>query len=130
LDEASQEIEAYLSLARETGSLHYEAVALRVQGQISMAVEAWDTAGRALDTAITRLEELESRLELARALYQRGILQQVLSLRDLALADATRAYAMFEGCEAGPEVEKAKGLLEALGGLDIDDNTGISRENP
>jgi tetratricopeptide (TPR) repeat protein len=130
LEEATQEITAYLSLARETGSLHYEAVALRVQGQIFIAVEGWDAASRALDTAITRLEELESRLELARALYQRGILRQILNQMDLAHADATRAYALFEGCGAGPEVEKAKSLSEALGGLNIDDNSGITRKNP
>jgi tetratricopeptide (TPR) repeat protein len=130
LEEATQEIAAYLSMARKTGSLHREAVALRVQGQIFMAVEGWDAASRALDTAITRLEELESRLKLARALYQRGILRQILNQMDLAQTDARRAYALFEDCGAGPEVEKAKSLSEALGGLDIDDNSGITRKNP
>jgi tetratricopeptide (TPR) repeat protein len=130
LDEASQEIKAYLSLARETGSSHYEAVALRVQGQIFTALEDWDAAGRALDMAINRLDLLESRLELARALYQRGILRQILNQMVLAQADATRAYALFERSGAEREVKKAQGLLEALGGLDTDDNRSISRKNP
>ncbi|UCC88156.1 MAG: AAA family ATPase, partial [Anaerolineales bacterium] len=122
LEEATQEIANSLSMAHETGSLHREGVALRVQGQIFAALENWDAASRALDKAITRLDELESRLELARAHYQRCVLRQALGQMDLAHSDATRASALFEDCGAAPEAEKARSLVEALGRLDEEDN--------
>ena len=101
----------YLTLTREAGVLHNEAVALRVQGQIYAAQERWDEAGQVFDTAIVKLEELESRLELGRALYQRGLLRSTLGQTDAAQVDARRALSLFEGCGAKDDAQEARGFL-------------------
>lgn len=114
LDEASQEIAAYLSLARQSGSPHYVAVGLRVQGQILAAQERWDEAAQVFDTAIARLDELGSRLGLGRAMYQRGLLRKALGQTDAAHADATHACKIFEACNAVRDMEKARSFLGTL----------------
>ncbi len=111
LDEASQEIAAYLSLARQSGSPHYVAVGLRVQGQILAAQERWDEAAQVFDTAIARLDELGSRLGLGRAMYQRGLLRKALGQTDAAHADATHACKIFGSCNAVRDMEKARSFL-------------------
>jgi len=94
LDEAAKIISAYLALTRETGAIHNEAVALRVQGQILTAQERWDKADHSFDAAIVRLDELGSRLELGRVLYQRDIMRAALGQMDSARADARRALSL------------------------------------
>jgi tetratricopeptide (TPR) repeat protein len=110
LDEAESTIDDYEVLARETGALFDEALALRVKGQVYTAQERWDEATQVLDTAIAKLERLESRLELGRALYHRGLLRGALGQRDAAQADARRALALFEGCGAQGDAEQARSL--------------------
>jgi tetratricopeptide (TPR) repeat protein len=98
LSEAADRAASYLVLAREAGSLHYEGIALRRQGQIALAQGLLDDAGRAFDAAVGRLEELGSRLELGRALYQRSRLRQAQGQPDQAQADAERACTLLEAC--------------------------------
>jgi tetratricopeptide (TPR) repeat protein len=97
-------------LAREAGALHNEAVALRVQGQVYTAQERWDEATQVLNTAIAKLEQLESRLELGRALYHRGLLRRALGQGDASQADARRALSLFEDCGAQGDAEQARSL--------------------
>jgi tetratricopeptide (TPR) repeat protein/predicted Ser/Thr protein kinase len=110
LDEAAELINDYHILTREAGALHDEAVALRVKGQVHTALERPDDATQALDTAIAKLEDLESRLELGRALYHRGLLRGTLGQRGAAQADATRALSLYEGCGARDDAEQARRL--------------------
>jgi tetratricopeptide (TPR) repeat protein len=100
LSEAADYAASYLMLAGETGSLHREGIALRLQGQIALAQGLQDDAGRAFDAAVGRLEELGSRLELGRALYQRSRLRQAQGQPDQAHADLGRARALVEACGA------------------------------
>jgi tetratricopeptide (TPR) repeat protein len=98
-------------LAREAGALHDEALALRVKGHVYAAQERRDEATQVLDTAIAKLEGLESRLELGRALYHRGLLRGALGQKDSAQADARRALSLFEGCGAQGDAEDARHLV-------------------
>lgn len=59
-------------------------------------------------------DELDSRLELGRALHHRSTLRHELGQVDLARADIAPALTLFEECGVQPEVEKALSLLQAL----------------
>jgi ATP/maltotriose-dependent transcriptional regulator MalT len=98
--EASQVIVETLELTRACGARHYEAVAWRVQGQISAAQGLHDDAVRAFDQALALCEELGSQLEEAHVLYQRGLLYQMIDDADLAHADWTRARMLCEQMSA------------------------------
>jgi tetratricopeptide (TPR) repeat protein len=112
LDEAEKTIDDHEILAHEVGALHNQALALRVKGQVYTVQERRDEATQVLDTAIAKLEELESRLELGRALYRRGLLRDALGQRDAAQADAKRALSLFESCGAQGDTQKARSLTE------------------
>lgn len=79
LAEAEQIAAEGLALAREAQSRHYEAVALRVQGQIWMSLGARDAAAKALDGAIAIHADLASPVEQARAQDQRARLSPYAS---------------------------------------------------
>ena len=111
LDDAAKMVVEALELAREAGSRRYEALALRVQGQILAAREPGETASRAFDDAIAALEDLGSRLELGRALYHRGLLRRTLGQRDAAQADLVRARAIFAETGALRDRERAEMAL-------------------
>jgi tetratricopeptide (TPR) repeat protein len=114
LDDAEQAVSEQLARTRETGSLHAKGVALRTQGQILAAQQRWDEAARAFDEAIAQLDELDSRLELGRALQQRAALRRAIGQPELARADAEQACALFEACEAPRDAENARSLLPTL----------------
>jgi hypothetical protein len=59
-------------MTRLANARHYEALALRVHGQILARRGIWNEATHAFAEAIRRLEDLGSRLELGRALYHRA----------------------------------------------------------
>jgi DNA-binding NarL/FixJ family response regulator/exonuclease VII small subunit len=96
LAEAAQLIADTLALTQASGARHYEVVAWRVQGQIFTAETRYDDAARAFERAITRCKELGSRLELAHALYQRGVLHQTRHDLDAAHLDWTQARMLCE----------------------------------
>lgn len=77
-------------------------------------MKRWDEAIQAFDSAIARFDEVGSRLEQERTLYQRGIMRGAPGHTDTARADARRAYALLEECGAQVDVEKAKSLLKTL----------------
>jgi tetratricopeptide (TPR) repeat protein len=110
LADAEQQVGDYLTLARDTGGLQYEGIALRVQGQIYAARQRRDEAGQVFDMAIARFEELGSRLELGRALYYRSALRRAQGQVDAGRADAERARALFEACGAMRDLQKALSL--------------------
>ena len=114
LEDAARAASEQLALARETGSLHAEGVALRMQGQILAAQARWDEAARAFDEAIAQLDELGSRLELGHALQQRAVLRRAIGQPELARADAEQARALFEACGAPRGAENARSFLQTL----------------
>ncbi len=111
VDEAAQMITDYLALAREAEAPHWVGCALRAQGQIFAAQKLWGDAAHAFDEAVATLEKLDSRLELGRALYQRGVMRQAQGEADLAGADLTRARTLFETCGAPRDCARAEKLL-------------------
>lgn len=113
LEEAERQVADYLALTRETGSLRDEGVGLRVHGQVLMSQGRWDEAGDALDRAVARLEELDSRLELSRALYRRAELRRARNQLNMAHADASRAGIIFEECGAPGDAQQVLGLWRA-----------------
>ncbi len=114
LDAAAKIIAENLAMARDAPSRHYEAVARRVQGQIFSARKQWREARLAFDEAIATLDELGSRLELARALYQRGILRQAQDAVDAAHADWARARTLFGEMGAKPMLWRTHAALGQL----------------
>jgi hypothetical protein len=112
LDEADRLAAEHLALARDAGSRHYQALARRVQGQIFAAQARSAEAADAFDEAVATLDELGSRLELARALHYRGQLRQAQGNRDAARADWTRALVVFEACGAQRDAANMRRLLD------------------
>jgi non-specific serine/threonine protein kinase len=96
LADAAQLIAETLALTQASGARHYEACAWRVQGQILAAQGMHDDAARAFEQAITTSEELGSWLELANALYQRGMLHRTRHDAEAAQADWARTCALCE----------------------------------
>ena len=109
--EAARMNDEHLALAREAGSRYFEALALRVQGQIRAAQGLPDEAEAAFTTAIAILEPSGARLELGRALYHRARLRQSLGRNDDARADLTRARDLFAACSAPRDLRHAETLL-------------------
>ena len=73
---------------------HWEAMALKVRGQLYAARGDDEVARKDLDAAIEIFEKLESRLELGRALVERG-----------EGDDLTRARELFQACGAQGDLE-------------------------
>jgi tetratricopeptide (TPR) repeat protein len=91
LDEATRIIADTLALTQATGARHYEAALWRVQGQLCATQGMAAEAALAFDQAIMLCEAIGNRLELARALYQRGALQRMHDDLEAANADWARA---------------------------------------
>ncbi len=106
--------EAHLALAREAEAPHYEALALRVRGQIRAAQGRPDEAEAAFGAALAILEPSGARLELGRALYHRARLGHDLARHDDARADLARARDLFAACGAPRHLRRAEALLATL----------------
>ncbi|MFN8472861.1 MAG: AAA family ATPase [Anaerolineae bacterium] len=104
----------HLALAREAGARHFEALALRVQGQIRAAQGLPDEAEASFAAAIEMLEANGARLELGRAFYHRARLRHDLGRDDDARADVTRARDLFDQCGAPRDLRRAEQVLEQL----------------
>jgi tetratricopeptide (TPR) repeat protein len=103
LDLAAHVISENLLQARRARSRHWEATALRVQGQIFAAQGQGDDAANVFDRAVAMLEELGSQLELGRALEHRGLMWQARRNDTAAHDDLARAQAILERCRSSSE---------------------------
>jgi tetratricopeptide (TPR) repeat protein len=110
VDDAARLADQAVAVAEFANAPHYLAVARRVHGQILVVRERHDEALRMFDDAIAVLDGLGSRLELARALYQRALLRQTRGERGAASADATRARDEFAASGAA----RGRALAEEL----------------
>lgn len=119
LDSANRYLTDTIHKNQATKARHYEAQAWRVHGRIHSAQADSANALRAFDQAIALCNELDSRLELAYTLYQRGELHHKQGQLDSARADWLRA------CELCEQMG-ARGLLwqvhAALGSVTHDEN--------
>ncbi len=106
-DEAAQMIASFLDLAREAAAPHHVGCARRVQGQIRAAQARTAEAAAAFDEAVETLDKLGSRVELGRALHQRGLLRRTLGEAAAARDDLRRALEVFEACGAVPDRDRA-----------------------
>ncbi len=114
LEQAAETVERTLALAREAPSPQIEAETCRVHAQILAAQGSWDEAARCFEEAITRLEQLGSRLELGRALYHRGEMQANRRQVEAARASLTRALEILQNCSAEIDAERARAALDSL----------------
>jgi tetratricopeptide (TPR) repeat protein len=89
LDEAEQRLETTLENCRRADMPHWEAMALKVRGQLHIARGDEKAARQDFEAAIAIFEELGSRLELGRTLVLRGEDE-----------DLVRARELFESCGA------------------------------
>jgi hypothetical protein len=107
IDEAAEWIADYLTLAREAEAPHYVGCALWAQGQIMVTQGLTAQAAAAFDESIATLDKLGSRIELGRALCQRGLLRRTLGEAEAARDDSQRALELFEACGAVRDREHA-----------------------
>jgi tetratricopeptide (TPR) repeat protein len=103
IEEATRLVEQAMTIALFARAPHYHAVAQRVQGEIFATQDRDDDALRAFDQAIAAFEQNGSRLEHARALYQRAALRS-------DRAEAVRARDAFAAIGA----ERDRALAEQL----------------
>lgn len=100
-DKALETVHTSRAVAQFAGSPHWDAWSLRVQGQILTAQEEFDGAQGAFELAISVLEELGSRLELARAYYYRAKMWRAKGDADgRAAEDERQATSLFRECGA------------------------------
>ena len=109
--EAARLNDEHLALARGAGSRYFEALSLRVEGQIRAAQGRFDEAEAAFAAAIAILEPSGARLELGRAFYHRARMRHDLGRADDARADAIRARDLFAACGAPRDLRRAETLL-------------------
>jgi tetratricopeptide (TPR) repeat protein len=95
LDEAEHRIKTTLEAARKADMPHWEAMCLKVRGQLHVARGDDEAALDDLGVAIEIFEKLGSRIELGRTLVLRG--------ND---GDLPRARELFEACGASCELTK------------------------
>ncbi|HZQ08556.1 MAG TPA: AAA family ATPase [Anaerolineae bacterium] len=100
VERAAQVVQEAVIVAERGKAPHRLALARRVQGQIALAQQDWETAGARLDEAIEVFQELGSRLELARALGTRAKMWEKRGNEDAAKLDDERAAVLFEECGA------------------------------
>jgi DNA-binding SARP family transcriptional activator/tetratricopeptide (TPR) repeat protein len=108
--EAAQEIAEYLRLAESAGAPHWIGCGRRVEGLVLAAQGQGAAAMRALDESVVVLERNESRLQLARSLYERARLQQDAQAGH---ADLQQALGLFEACGAARDCALAAAALSA-----------------
>lgn len=100
-DEARDTVYEARATAQFAGSAHWEAWALRMQGQILTSQEEFDTAERAFEQAITIFESLGSRLQLAHAYFYRAAMWRARGDMDhRAGQDEQTATELFRECGA------------------------------
>jgi len=95
LDEAEQRLETTLEAARRADMPHWEAMALKVRGQLHIARGDEGAARQDFGAAVAIFEELGSRLELGRTLVLRGEDE-----------DLVRARELFESCGAAGDLAR------------------------
>jgi tetratricopeptide (TPR) repeat protein len=115
LDEATRLTAEALRRGREAKSVYFEGIALRVEGQLLARRERWEEAAGSLDAAVWRLDEIEARLELGRALYERAKLNLRRDAAAEARADLERATLIFDEIGARRDLERAAALADNPG---------------
>jgi tetratricopeptide (TPR) repeat protein len=90
----------YLQLARGAKTESMEAIALSYKAQAFLQSGRIEEARNIFNEAIEKLENLGSRLELARALVQRARTLRALDQESLAREDLALARVIFEDCGA------------------------------
>jgi tetratricopeptide (TPR) repeat protein len=108
--EALNRRSSQIALASESPS--YQARCRMIDGWIAQERGQWHEALLALNDAVRVFEELEMRLELARALASRGRVLQQNGRTTEASADLVRARELLEKCGAGLELERLTRELE------------------
>jgi hypothetical protein len=103
-----------LALTQTTGARQFEAEGWHVQGKLFAAQHRFEDAAGAFQNAITRCQELGSRLALARALYDRGKLRQTQGEPMRARDDWSLARVLCEEMGAGALLWR---IYAALGNL-------------
>jgi tetratricopeptide (TPR) repeat protein len=114
VQEAAKVAQRTARMARTASSLHSKAVARRVLGQILAAQGAWDEAAVEFKAAIAALTDLESRLELGRALHYLGEMQTALGQRVGASTSFSQALSILEACHAAMDSERTRSALNRL----------------
>lgn len=117
MDEAEHVLAECLAIADEAQAPHYRAVARRVQGQLFAVRDQPVEARCAFDEAIATLTDTGSNLELAHALYRRGLFRENSGAVDDARADLEKARRLYEQTGARPMLWRTHAALGRLAGV-------------
>ena len=114
LEQAMEDLEPALQMARESDSPIPEARALRVRARIHAAQGEWDPAVADFSRAAELCEQWKSRLLLAQVLLDWGLLQADHEGQEPARATLQRALEIFAECGAEYWVGRAQTALQQL----------------
>jgi tetratricopeptide (TPR) repeat protein len=114
LDEAQQWLAEFLSLARESKAAHYEAIGLRVEGQIYAAREMWERAEQAFEQASSQFRSLGSQLELGHTRYAAAQMWMDSGNLEAARESLQDALEIFTTSNARPWIERSQAAMQQL----------------
>ena len=108
LEKAERIISDNLALLREAQSTHYEMESLCVLAMIRDAQGQREQAQELFKQAIQTFEQLDSRLDLGKALFYRGQAQIEWGQEQSGRESVERALKIFKTCKANYWVSKAR----------------------
>jgi tetratricopeptide (TPR) repeat protein len=114
LDEAQQWLVEFLSMARESKATHYEAIGMRVEGQIYAASQMWEQAEQAFEQATVRFQSLGSQLELGHTRYAAAQMWMDSGNLEAARASLQNALQIFTTSNARPWIERAQAAMQRM----------------
>lgn len=101
-------------LARRDEHKLYLAIAQRAQGVMHRLAEAYTEAETHLDQALEMFNELDTRWQLGRTLFEMGETAVARGDTEAARQNYQRALGEFEALQAMPDMERAQGALQTL----------------
>jgi class 3 adenylate cyclase/tetratricopeptide (TPR) repeat protein len=116
LDDAERIAATALELGRFADAPHYQGLAHQMQGRILTARSLHAEARTALDAATRTFATLGSRLELARTVFSRALLDATIGAVEDATQHAAHARAEFAAMQAEPDRAQADAFLRRVAG--------------
>ena len=112
---AGQILDEYLQSTEQIQSGHWNAIGLRVYGQVQASQGLLEAAVQTIDRAIDKLARLETRLELGRAYYHKALIHRKQGQSVPAKKVASQARSIFEACQTRRDLDLVDNLLLELG---------------
>ena len=114
VEEAEKWLAQFLPLAHQARATHYEAIGMRIQGQIYAYKKMWREAEQSFEQATATFQSSGSQLELGRLLYYAGLMEIERDQPGPARKFLPRALEIFKTSNAKPWIERAQGAFDRL----------------